>query len=72
MTQNMGLVDRWIRFAVVVIIAAAYLLGFMTAPWMLWVFGVIAAIMLATSIVGVCPLYALFGISTTQPTPKSR
>lgn len=72
MTRNMGTVDRMIRMVVAVAIAILYALGYITATWAVWFFGIIAAVMLVTSIAGFCPLYTIFGISTNEPTPHQR
>jgi hypothetical protein len=61
---NEGLWDRLIRL----IIGLA--LGY--AAWMTWpgtaaiVYGVIGAIAFVTGLVGWCPVYALFGLSTKK------
>jgi len=63
MTVNMGLVDRVARFAVgLVLIAYAIPIGFAPTGWN-WV-GWIGIVPLATSLIGVCPLYRLIGVST--------
>jgi hypothetical protein len=71
MTRNMGFLDRMLRFAAAIVIAITYMLGFITATWAVWLFGVIGTIMLVTGTVGFCPLYALLGISTKEPTTHS-
>lgn len=57
MKLNVGTVDRIVRIVVGLVIAAA---GIYFRNWL----GLIAIIPLATAIVGVCPLYLPFGIST--------
>lgn len=66
MKRNMGTVDRLIRtlvIAPVALLVAAWA-GFGTAAGIVGV--AVATIMLATSAVGFCPLYALFGIGTCR------
>ena len=63
MTKNMGSVDRTLRLVVVIAIAAAYLLGHISGTVAL-VLGAVAAVFLLTSLVGTCPAYLPFGLST--------
>lgn len=60
---NEGTIDRVIRIVLGVGLGALALAGAVSAPW-LYVVWVVAAIALVTGIVGFCPLYALFRIST--------
>jgi len=62
---NMGSADRRLRAFVVapVLIAAGLLAG--PAGWLAIVLYVLAGVMLATSAVSFCPLYALFGLRTS-------
>ncbi len=58
MTRNEGNTDRIIRF----MLAIAFFAGaFFTQTWFVAIPGVILG---ATSLMGWCPLYTLFGIST--------
>lgn len=72
MTRNMGTLDRMIRLIIAIAIAFLYALGYITATWAVWLFGIIAAVLLVTSVIGFCPLYTLFGISTNEPTLHQR
>lgn len=63
MIKNIGSIDRLARIAVAIAIfsmIAAEALGGALA----WVLGIGAVILVATSTVGMCPLYLPFGIST--------
>jgi uncharacterized membrane protein required for colicin V production len=62
---NESTLDRIIRVVLAVSIAVLYFTGFITGTWaiVLWV---VAAILLITGVVGVCPLYRLLGISTKR------
>jgi hypothetical protein len=67
MSKNMNILDRRVRAFLVA--PAAILVGILIGP------GSIGAIMLATSAVGYCPLYSVFGRGTrasrrshTEPT----
>lgn len=72
MTENMGSLDRIIRFVIALAIAAAYFFGYITATWAIWTFGIIAVLLLATSVIGACPVYTLFGITTKERTLSGR
>ena len=63
MTKNMGNVDRALRLIVVVAIAIAYLMGMLSGTIAI-ILGVVAAAFLLTSLVGTCPAYLPFGLST--------
>jgi hypothetical protein len=65
MKKNMGLADRIIRLAVVVLIAVLYFTGVLNLTWTI-ILGVVALIFLVTGLVGTCPLYMPFGISTRK------
>jgi hypothetical protein len=65
MKKNMHNIDRVLRVtfaAVVAILIATQVLTGLFAV----VLGVLGGVFLATSLVGFCPLYALFGISTCK------
>ena len=65
MTKNMGTVDRAVRLAIVVIIAALYFAGQLSGTVAI-VLGIVAVAFLGTSLIGWCPTYVLFGISTSK------
>jgi hypothetical protein len=65
MKKNMGSLDRIIRLAIVVIIAILYFTGVISGTWAI-ILGILALILLITSLVSTCPLYMLFGISTRK------
>lgn len=65
MKRNVGTVDRWARMVVAALgwwLAAA--LGYASVGGVIVLVG--AGILVATALVGSCPLYALFGISTRR------
>lgn len=70
MKINIGSADRRLRAFVVapVLIVAGLLAG--PAGWLAIVLYVLAGVMLATSAVSFCPLYALFGLRT-RPEEKA-
>ena len=57
MKSNVGSVDRWVRVVLGLAIVAA---GFYFKSW----FGFIGLVPLVTALVGWCPAYLPFGIST--------
>jgi hypothetical protein len=65
MKGNMGILDRIIRVALVVVVAVLFFTGQLSLVASI-ILGVLAVIFLLTSIIGVCPLYLLFGISTKR------
>ncbi len=69
MKKNMGNTDRTLRLIVAAVVAVLFFTGAVqgTAAIILLVF---AGIFIATSLVGFCPLYTLFGISTCRPVSR--
>ena len=65
MKQNMGGVDKVIRLVVVAIIAALYFTGQISGTAAI-ILGIIALAFLVTSLIGWCPTYVPFGISTKK------
>ncbi|MBE3068408.1 MAG: DUF2892 domain-containing protein [Chloroflexi bacterium] len=65
MKKNEGPVDRIIRILVGIALIALGLLGVVSGVWM-WVAYILGAILLVTGIVGFCPLYKLFKLSTAK------
>jgi predicted lysophospholipase L1 biosynthesis ABC-type transport system permease subunit len=65
MKQNMGTTDKIIRLAVVAIIAVLYFTGQITGTAAI-VLGIVAVAFLVTSLIGWCPTYVPFGISTKK------
>jgi hypothetical protein len=63
MTQNIGTIDRLVRALLAVLVAVLYFTGVISGALAI-ILGVIAVVLLLTSIVGFCPLYAPFHIST--------
>ncbi len=57
MTRNEGNIDRIVR---IVLALAIFALGFAFNSWL----GLIGIVPLATGLIGWCPLYAVFGLST--------
>ena len=65
MKKNVGKIDRIFRFliaALVVVLFMAHIIGGIIGIVLL----VVAGIFILTSLMGACPLYAIFGINTCK------
>ncbi|HTG00694.1 MAG TPA: DUF2892 domain-containing protein [Nitrospirota bacterium] len=65
MKKNMGTIDRILRTLLAITVIVLYLSHQLTGTAAI-VLGIFAVIFLATSAVGFCPVYALFGFSTLK------
>jgi len=65
MKPNMGTADKIIRLVVVAIIAALYFTGQITGVAAI-ILGIVAVAFLVTSLIGWCPTYVPFGLSTRK------
>ncbi len=65
MKKNMGTADKIIRLTVVAIILILYLAGQLTGTVAI-ILGIVAVAFLLTSLIGWCPTYVPFGISTRK------
>lgn len=65
MKQNMGMADKIIRLVVVAVIVVLYFTGQITGTAAI-ILGIIAVAFLVTSLIGWCPSYVPFGISTKK------
>ena len=65
MKKNMGRVDRVIRTSLAVVVAILYFAGEISGVTAL-VLGIFAVVLLVTSVMSFCLLYAPFKISTTK------
>ena len=63
MKQNMGAADRLIRVLIAAAIVVLYFLNILSGTLAI-VLLVLAGVFLLTSLIGFCPLYTLFGITT--------
>ena len=63
MKRNMGVVDRIVRVVLAAVVGVLYFTEQITGTAAI-VLGILAVVFVVTSIVGVCPLYLPFGIST--------
>jgi hypothetical protein len=65
MTKNMGTIDRIVRFIFAAAVAVLYFAGTISGTLAV-ILGVLAVILLATSVIGFCPLYFPFKLSTIR------
>jgi amino acid transporter len=65
MKKNMGTIDRVIRVILAVIVGILYLTGNISGIAAI-ILGILAIIFILTSLIGFCPLYAPFKISTIR------
>lgn len=63
MKKNMGSVDKIVRIIVAIVFAVLYFTGTVTGTLGI-ILLVLGGVFVLTSLVGFCPLYAPFGIST--------
>lgn len=63
MKKNMGIIDRVIRTLLAVVVIILYLAGSITGVAAI-ILGIIALAFILTSLIGFCPLYVPFKIST--------
>ncbi len=69
MKSNMGTIDRIFRLSVAVIIAVLYFTGQLSGIAAI-ILGIVAVAFLLTSLIGWCPLYLPFGLSTRKTEDK--
>ena len=65
MKKNMGAIDRIIRIILAVVVLVLYLTDQLSGLALI-ILGIIAVIFLLTSLIGFCPLYVPFKISTRK------
>lgn len=66
MTKNMGTIDRGLRAVVgILLLLGAFVLGWFSG-WIVWAAAAVGVVMLATSAMGNCPAYGIFGIKTCK------
>jgi Protein of unknown function (DUF2892) len=65
MKKNMGTIDKVIRVLVAVIILVLYFTHVISGTLAV-ILLILAAVFVVTSLLGLCPLYLLFGLSTKK------
>jgi amino acid transporter len=63
LNKNLGTLDRIIRLVIAAVIAILYFTGNLSGLAAI-ILGILAVFFVVTSLVGFCPGYALFGLST--------
>ena len=70
MKLNMGSPDRIVRILIAIIIAVLLFTNVLQGALAV-ILGIIAIIFIVTSVIGFCPLYVSFGMSTKKHTKSS-
>ncbi|TFG80153.1 MAG: DUF2892 domain-containing protein [Spirochaetales bacterium] len=65
MIKNMGVTDRLVRTAFAIMIAALYFTGVIRGTVAI-VLGIVALVLVATSLIGTCPLYIPFKLDSNK------
>lgn len=65
MQKNMGTIDRVVRFVLAVVVAVLYFTGQISGTAAI-ILGIAAVAFFVTSLVGTCPFYMPFKISTRK------
>jgi hypothetical protein len=65
MKNNMSSMDRIIR-GIVAAIIGIFIFGNMVTGTLAIILGIVAVVLLVTALVGFCPLYSLFKLSTRK------
>ncbi|MDQ7859068.1 MAG: DUF2892 domain-containing protein [Armatimonadota bacterium] len=65
LNKNMGTLDRAIRLVIAALIAVLYLTGNLSGLAAI-ILGVVAVAFVVTSVIGFCPTYLPFGLSTRK------
>jgi hypothetical protein len=65
MKTNMGIIDRTVRILIAVAVAILFFANIITGALAI-VLLVLSGVFLLTSLIGFCPLYLPFGISTKK------
>jgi hypothetical protein len=64
MKKNLGTIDKVVRILIAVVVAVLYFTGVISGTLGV-ILLIVSGVFILTSIVGICPLYLPFGISTT-------
>ena len=63
MKKNMGLIDKVIRILIAIVLVALYFTNVITGTLAI-ILLIFAGVFVLTSLIGFCPLYLPFGLST--------
>ena len=70
MVKNMGKTDKVIRIVLALVVGLLILTGQLVG-WGAVILGILAVVFIGTSVVGTCPIYIPFNISTLKKSEKS-
>jgi hypothetical protein len=70
MKKNMGTIDRIIRILLAAVVVILYFAGSISGVAAI-IFGILAVVFIITSLIGFCPLYMPFNISTICKSKQS-
>ena len=70
MKKNESNLDRILRALFALVVVVLYITGVISGT-LAALLGIVAVVLLATSIAGICPLYLLLRISTRKQTPAA-
>ena len=70
MVKNMGKTDKVIRIVLALVFGLLILTGQLVG-WGAVILGILAVVFIGTSVVGTCPIYIPFNISTLKKSEKS-
>jgi hypothetical protein len=65
MKKNMGTIDKVIRVLIAIVLVALYYSNAITGTLGI-VLVIVSVVLVVTSLIGICPLYLPFGISTAK------
>lgn len=65
MKKNMGILDKSVRVIIAIVVAVLYFTGQISGT-VAAILGILAIVFILTSLVGTCPLYLPFGLSTKK------
>jgi len=65
MKKNVGVTDKWLRILFAAVIMVLYYMGYISGT-IAMVLLVVGIVMLLTSLLGICPMYSIFGISSCK------
>jgi hypothetical protein len=65
MKKNMGTIDRIIRILLAIVVIVLYMTGSITGTAAI-ILGILAVVFIITTLIGFCPLYLPFKISTIK------
>jgi len=65
MKKNVGSIDKIIRLIIAIVAVYASYTGMVASPWN-YVLYAVAVIMLVTALSGSCPIFSIFGVSSSK------